>query len=152
MQDQADPPSICAVQKIFSPDDVLSLNSLGYKKIIDSDIMEFFRTGFDETYDLVIALDVIEYFLYSDIVSIINFALYRTDNMLLVWPSAHPQDAISNDFDRHRASFELRDLSDKFDIVFYNQSGFARMNCVHRYHIVLLRGHMNLKVLPPLFV
>ena len=39
-------------------------------------------------------------------------------------------------------------LSDKFDVVFYAQSGFAEMNCVHRYHIALLRGHMNVKVLP----
>ena len=151
MQSEANPLSLCAVQKIFSPSDVPSLYSLGYEKIIDADILDFFRAGFDETYDLVIALDVIEHFLYSDVISIINFALYRSDYMLLVWPSAHPQSATHSEFDRHRASFELRDLTDRFNVVFYTQTGFAQINCAHRYHMVMLRGHMNLKVLPPLF-
>jgi hypothetical protein len=137
------------VQKIFSPEDEPTLKAKGYEQIIDADIMEYFRTGFDETYDMVVALDVIEHFLISDIYSIINFALYRSDYMLLVWPSAHPQDGVNHAFDRHRSSFELSDLTDKFDVVFYSQTGFAGMNCVHRYHIALLRGHMNVKVLPP---
>lgn len=140
---QANSIQLCAVQKIFTPDDVPKLNSLGYKKVFDSDILEFFKTGFDDTYDLIVALDVIEHFLYSDVISIINFALYRADYMLLVWPSAHPQNAVHHEFDRHRASFELKDLSEKFDIVFYSQSGFAQSNCVHRYYIVLLRGHIT---------
>lgn len=143
--------SLRAVQKVFQAEDVKSLNTIGYEEIIDADIMEYFRVGFDETYDLTVALDVIEHFLYSDIISIINFALYRSDYMMLVWPSAHPQDGVNHAFDRHRASFELEDLTSKFDVVFYAQSGFAELNCVHRYHIVLLRGHMNVKVLPPIF-
>ena len=149
LQERGVPVSVRAVQKIFSPEDEPTLKSRGYDQIIDADIMEYFRAGFDENYDMIVALDVIEHFLYSDILSIINFALYRSDYMLLVWPSAHPQNASHSAFDRHRTSFELRDLTDKFTVVFYAQSGFAGMNCVHRYHIVLLRGHMNVKVLPP---
>ena len=144
----AEPRSLRAVQKVFGPNDVEHLKAIGYEEVIDQDILEYFRNGFDQTYDIVVALDVIEHFLYSDVMSIINFALYRADYMLLVWPSAHPQNGAVHSFDRHRSSFELRDLSDKFDVVFYAQSGFAEMNFVHRYHIALLRGHMNLKVLP----
>lgn len=142
------PSRLVAVQKIFSEADASGLKSRGYHDIVDADIMEYFRTGFDEQHDMVVALDVIEHFLYSDILSIINFALYRSDYMLLVWPSAHPQSAETSPFDRHRASFELRDLSDRFDVVYYAQTGFAQMHCVHRYHIALLRGFMNVKVLP----
>lgn len=141
---------LSAIQKIFNEEDIVSLKGIGYNEIIDDDIMAYFRVGFDESYDMIVALDVIEHFMYSDVLSIINFALYRADYMLLVWPSAHPQNGINNSFDRHRASFELRDLTDKFDVVFYSQTGFAEMNCVHRYHIALLRGHMNVKVLPSL--
>jgi len=151
IRQHGDAVSLRAVQKIFKTEDEETLKAIGYEKIIDADIMDYFKVGFDETYDLVVALDVIEHFLYSDIISIINFALYRADYMLLVWPSAHPQDGVNHAFDRHRASFELRDLTNKFDVVFYAQSGFAELNCVHRYHIVLLRGHMNVKVLPALF-
>lgn len=149
LQERSEPVALTAVQKIFSAEDQPALAKRGYQEIIDADIMDYFRVGFDEVYDMVVALDVIEHFLYSDVISIINFALYRSDYMLLVWPSAHPQDGVHNAFDRHRASFELRDLTNKFDVVFYAQSGFAAMNCVHRYHIALLRGHLNVKVLPP---
>jgi SAM-dependent methyltransferase len=141
-----------AVQKLFSPDDEEGLKSRGYTDVIDRDIMDFYREGFDKSYDLIVALDVIEHFLYSDIISIINFSLYRSEYMLLVWPSAHPQSAVTNAFDRHRASFELRDLSDKFDVVFYIQTGFSSMNVLHRYHLALLRGFMNVKTLPSLLV
>ena len=143
------PSLLVTVQKIFSQTDVQEIRSIGYHEIIDADIMEYFRTGFDEQYDMIVALDVIEHFLLSDIMSIINFALYRADYVLLVWPSAHPQGASTSIFDRHRASFEIRDLSDRFDIVFYAQTGFAQMHVVHRYHVALLRGFMNVKVLPP---
>jgi len=42
--------------------------------------------------------------MWSDVISIINFSLYRADYMLLVWPSAHPQAATTSPFDRHRAA------------------------------------------------
>ena len=149
LQQRGAPVSIKAVQKIFSEQDVPQLQARGYEQLIDDDIMNYYREGFDENYDMIVALDVIEHFLLSDVMSIINFSLYRADYMLLVWPSAHPQSADTSPFDRHRASFELRDLSDKFDVVFYSQTGFAQMNCVHRYHVALLRGFMNVKTLPP---
>jgi hypothetical protein len=148
LTDLTNTPELRAVQKIFTADDDDYLKAKGYKEIIDADILDYFKNGFDQKYDMIVALDVIEHFLYSDVISIINFALYRSDYLLLVWPSAHPQDGEISSFDRHRASFELRDLSDKFSVIFYSQSGFAEINCLHRYHIALLRGHMNLKVLP----
>lgn len=143
------PGRFVAVQRLFTEDDHLRLRDIGYQEIINADLLEHFRAGFDESFDMVVALDVIEHFLYSDVLSIINFALYRSDYMLLVWPSAHPQAAVTHSFDRHRSSFELRDLSRHFDVVHYSQTGFAQLNCVHRYHIALLRGHLNLNVLPP---
>lgn len=150
LREQVPGSRIKAVQKIFSAQDVEHLQGRGYSEIIDRDIMEYYREGFDENYNLIVALDVIEHFLYSDIISIINFSLYRADYMLLVWPSEHPQSATSNAFDRHRASFDLKDLADKFDVVFYTQTGFAQLHFVHRYHVVLLRGFMNANVFPPL--
>ncbi|GDX58594.1 hypothetical protein LBMAG30_27570 [Comamonadaceae bacterium] len=143
-------PHLRAVQKIFSSDEPQRLRQKGYEEIIDRDILDYYKEGFDENYSLIVGLDVAEHFLYSDVISIINFSLYRADFMLLVWPSAHPQMSVTNPFDRHRASFELKDLADKFDIVFYSQTGFAQMHYRHRYHIALLRGFMNHHVLPPI--
>ena len=143
------PERLAAVQKMFTESDRQHLRTQGYHEVIDRDILEYYREGFDETYDLIVALDVIEHFLLSDAVSIINFSLYRADYLLLVWPSEHPQSGITHPFDRHRASFGLKELADKFDMVFYAQTGFAQMHFLHRYHIALLRGFMNAKVLPP---
>jgi hypothetical protein len=145
------PKELRAVQRLFAPGEEELLQGRGYHSVVNRDILDFYREGFDDPYDLIVALDVIEHFLISDVMSIINFSLYRADWMLLVWPSAHPQVATTNAFDRHRASFELRDLTAHFDAAFYAQSGFAQMHFLHRYHIALLRGFMNSKVLPPPF-
>ena len=136
---------LTAVQKLFSPSDLNLLNSKGYCQIIDSDILEYFKEGFDEEYDLTVVMDVIEHFLYSDAISIIDFALYRSNWLLLVWPSKHPQSGFTNKFDRHRTSFELNTLTNLFDVAYYEQRGFAQVNYLHRYHLCVLRGHMNSK-------
>jgi|GEM_PF-2690039 len=149
MQDIGYVANLTAVQKIFSNSDLQLLHEKGYRQIIDRDILEYYKEGFDKNYDLIVALDVIEHFLLSDVMSIINFSLYRADYLLLVWPSAHPQAAVTSVYDRHRASFDLKDLAEKFDVVFYSQTGFAQVHFVHRYHIALIRGLMNSKVPPP---
>jgi hypothetical protein len=140
------PSSLTTVQKIFNPEDLNSIANQGYSQVIDRDILDYYKEGFDEEYDLIVALDVIEHFLFSDILSIINFSLYRSKYLLLVWPSCHPQSASTSAFDRHRSSFTLRDLADKFDTVFYSQTGFANHHFLHQYHIILLRGFMNPEV------
>ena len=130
---------IHSIQKLFNPNDLKNLNELGCKKIIDRDILDFFKEGFDEHYQLIVAMDVIEYFMLSDALSIINFALYRSDYMLPVWLPAHTQTALTNAYDRHRCSFERRDIANSFDIIHYSQTGFADFHLVHRNHIALLR-------------
>lgn len=148
LRQMGSPAQLTAVQKLFSENDQAHLQGKGYRAVIDRDILDYYREGFDEQYDLVVALDVIEHFLISDVMSILHFSLYRAKYVLLVWPSAHPQGG-GNAFDRHRASFELDDLASKFDVVFYSQTGFAQVHYQHRYHIALIRGFMNADVLPP---
>lgn len=136
-----------AIQKLFSLSEEHLLLSKGYTQIINRDIIEYFHSGFDERYDLVVALDVIEHFPFSEAMSILNFALYRANWLLIVWPSRHPQDGITSTFDRHRCSFELHALSSSLDVVYYNQTGFGSAHFFHRYHIALIRGFMNPNVL-----
>jgi hypothetical protein len=50
----------------------------------------------------------------------------------------------------HRASFELGDLLESFDVVLHSKSCFAGMSRARRNHIGLLRCNMNVKVPPPL--
>ena len=81
---------VMAIQRLFGNSDNQVLEELGYK-VNDQDILDFFRSGFDESFDLILCTDVIEHFLRSDALSIIDFSLYRGKYLLLVWPSAHPQ-------------------------------------------------------------
>lgn len=136
-----------AVQKLFNAQDLGILESLGYK-ILDREILSYFKEGFDETYDLVICTDVIEHFLRSDAFSIIDFSLYRAKWMVLVWPSSHPQDGVPSSLDRHRSSFSIEAIVRDFDLVYYLQTGFAELHVIHRYHLAVLRGHMNLENFP----
>lgn len=148
-QDKLRSLKLTAVQKLFTDNDREYLRVNGYQEILDRDILDYYKEGFDENYDLIVALDVIEHFLISDVISIINFSLYRANYLLLVWPSQHPQSGIEHSFDRHRSSFDIKEIADKFDLVFYSQTGFAKIHFLHRYHIALFRGFMNPNVLPP---
>ncbi len=134
---------LVAIQRLFSSSDEDLLIKNGYEKIIDADILDYFKNGFDEEYDLIVIMDVIEHFLLSDAISIIDFALYRSKWLMLIWPSKHPQLGVNNQFDRHRNSFEINALTEKFDVVFYEQTGFAQLHYLHRYHFCVLRGTMN---------
>ncbi len=142
---------VTAVQRLFSSSDLANLQELGYN-IIDRDILDYIKEGFDEVYDLVVCTDVIEHFFRSDALGIIDFCLYRTNWLILVWPTAHPQTGEISSFDRHRTSFGVDKLAQEFDLVHYSQSGFAQIHCVHSYHLAVLRGHMNLANFPRLDV
>ena len=103
----------------------------------------------DSTADLIVALDVIEHLPLHEMLSILDELLYSCDLLLIAWPSKHPQSAGANLYDKHRCSPELSDFVPRFDIVHYSKTGFAQIHSVHRYHLMLIRGHMNLKVYPP---
>jgi len=143
--------NLIAVQKLFNENDALLLNEAGYSEIIDSDIYEFLKNGIRQQYDLIAALDVIEHFMFSDAISIIDYSLYYAKYVLLVWPSRYPQEG-NNSFDIHRTSFELKELTDRFDIIYYSQTGFSEMSLSYRYHIALIRGHMNYTSMRPAII
>lgn len=139
--------SLHAVQKLFQPEDMALLQGAGYNNIYDEDIYEFVRRGIPNQYSLIVALDVIEHFMHAEAMSIIDYSLYRCSYMLLVWPSHYPQQT-DNVYETHRTSFELRDIANRFDVVYYSQTGFIEVSAAYRYHIALLRGHMNFSVKP----
>jgi hypothetical protein len=141
------PENLRAVQKLFNANDRTLLHDIGYTDIVDEDIYEYVRKGLKTKYDMIIALDVIEHFMYSDAISIIDSSLYNCEWLLLVWPSRLPQDG--DDLDIHRTSFELRELASRFDIVYYSQTGLNEISVAQRYHLALVRGYMNFKTIRP---
>jgi hypothetical protein len=137
-----------ALQKLFVEGDAELLRDNGYLNVIDSEIYSYMREGFDERYSLATICDVIEHFVFSDAMSILKFLAYRCDWILLIWPSRHPQDAVSHSFDRHRFSMSPLELFHHFDVVRYEQSGFSNLAILHSYHLALIRGDMNINTVP----
>jgi hypothetical protein len=139
---------LTALQKSFQTYDIAALYSAGYTTVIDEDISEYLKFGFDETFDLVTVCDVIEHFLFGDAIGYLKFLAYRSSFLLVVWPEAHPQTLMNHPFDRHRCSFSARELFNHFEFVRYEQTGFAQMSAVHVYHFAILRGVGNLTTFP----
>lgn len=111
------------VQVTFSPEDQDQLLGRGYTNVINQDVLEFVRDGMCKKYDLIAALDVLEHFMFSDAISIVDCSLHYCDFFLMVWPSKNPQN-LNNKYDIHRSSIELNDLSNRFDVVYYSQTKF----------------------------
>ena len=141
---------LIGVQPLGEDSDADILRSHGYTQIINQSINNFLKSHVDTSADMYIAMDVLEHLPFSEMISTVDQLLYHCELMLIIHPSKHPQNAGGNLFDAHRTSFELIDLASRFEVVYYNLTGFAQISSVHRYHFTLLRGHMNLKTVPAL--
>lgn len=158
-QVQVVPDVLIAAQKLFTDNDEAFLLSKGYTKILDVDISEFIKNGFDTQYDLIVGMDIIEHFMYGEAMSIIDYSLYNCDYFLLVWPSKFPQNLgdphrdgnlhVASILDVHRTSFELSDICNRFDVVHYTQVNLSENPSIMRFHLAVLRGHVNTKPLFP---
>lgn len=141
---------LIGVQPLSSPSELSLLKSRGYNSVLDTTITRYLDEHIDLQADMFIAADVFEHLPFSEMVSALDQLLYRCNLFLLIHPSKHPQKAKGNTFNAHRTSFELLDLCSRFEVIYYNLTGFAQISSIHRYHFTLLRGHMNLKTYPPL--
>jgi cyclopropane fatty-acyl-phospholipid synthase-like methyltransferase len=141
---------LIGVQPLQDESQANSLKDMGYNQIISLTIEDYLREYVDTETDMFVAMDVFEHLKYADMISAIDQLLYNCNLFLLIHPSKHPQKASGNHFDAHRTSFELQDIVSRFEILFYNLTGFAQISAVHRYHFTLMRGHMNLKTYPPI--
>ncbi|WP_413441281.1 hypothetical protein [Synechococcus sp. MIT S1220] len=141
---------LIGVQPLAQEFDADTLKGYGYTQIINESIDNFLKLHIDLSTDMYIAMDVLEHLPFSEMISTVDQLLYHCELMLIIHPSKHPQNAGDNLLDAHRTSFELIDLAQRFEIIYYNLTGFAQISSIHRYHFTLLRGHMNLKTVPAL--
>jgi len=140
---------LIGVQPLTNKREEAELMSNGYTNILNMAIEDYLKNYVDTETDMFVAMDVFEHLKYSDMISAMDQLLYRCNTFLMIHPSKHPQKANNTPFDAHRTSFELLDIASRFEVLFYNQTGFAQISSLHRYHFTLIRGHMNLRVYPP---
>ena len=113
---------LIGVQPLTDKTELELLKSRGYTNVLDSTISSYLDDHIDLQADMFIAADVFEHLSYSDMISALDQLLYRCNLFLLIHPSKHPQKAKGNTFNAHRSSFELHDLSSRYEFIFYNLS------------------------------
>lgn len=135
---------LVGVQPGTTEQDAQLLASRGYNQIIPVSIEDYCSAFVDANCNLFVAIDVLEHLPRHMIFSVIDQLLYHCQYFLVIWPSRHPQNANGNSYDAHRSSFSLLDIVHQFSVITYLETGFAQIASMHRYHLVLLRGHMNI--------
>jgi hypothetical protein len=142
---------LVGVQPGVTEQDLQLLACRGYNQIVPVSIEDYCDAYVDTNCHLFVSIDVLEHLPRHMIFSVIDQLLYHCQYFLVIWPSKHPQNANGNKYDAHRSSFNLLDIVQQFSVVTYLETGFAQIASIHRYHLVLLRGHMNITNNPILF-
>lgn len=135
---------LVGIQPGVTEGDLRLLAQRGYDQIVSLSIQDYCDNYIDTNCSLFVAIDVLEHLPRHMIFSVIDQLLYHCQYFLIIWPSKHPQNANGNTFDAHRSSFSLSDIATQFTILTYLETGFAQISSWHRYHLILVRGHMNI--------
>jgi hypothetical protein len=124
-----------------------------YNQVHCSTIQDFAKQNPRNRYNAVIFGDVLEHFFRSEAIDYIDYFLYRSDWVFILWPTFMPQDdAMDNSYEIHKSNFNLIDLSTKFDIHHYEKKfGYYHYydpqfsHCEHNY--CLIKGYVTKKSL-----
>lgn len=99
-----------------------------YKTIYPYNVLEFITHKHKFQYDVVIFGDVLEHLFRSQVIDILDYFLYKSKWIIVIWPNNMPQDDYGNNpYEIHKSNFTINDLSQHFNIQFYLQN-FAYYN------------------------
>ena len=118
-----------------------------YNKVYTQSIEEYIQKNPTNRYDVAVFGDVLEHLFRSSVIDYLDYFLYRTRWVIIVWPTHHPQDDYDNNhYEVHRSNFNLRDLSDKFDVQYFvTRFGFDNpepSSISGKYNYCVIKGHM----------
>lgn len=104
-----------------------NLTSL-YNKVYPYNIAQFLENEHKFQYDLVIFGDVLEHLFRSQVIDYLDYFLYKSKWIIVLWPNNMPQDDQGNNhYEIHKSNFTLNDLTEKFDVQYYCKN-FAYYN------------------------
>lgn len=120
-----------------------------YDKVYNLSVQEYANQHASNQYDLVIFGDVLEHFFRSEAIDYLDYFLYRSKWVIIVWPTNMPQDDYEgNHFEIHKSNFNIAELSAKFDVHYYEKKfGWYHWNnseysqCDFNYCV--LRGYVT---------
>ena len=118
-----------------------------YDTVHHTDLKTFIDTQYKFQYDLVIFGDVLEHLFRSTVIDYLDYFLYKSKWIIIIWPTNMPQNDVGNNkYEIHKSNFKINDLTEKFDVQFYlknflsyicNNSSF-NAQCIH---YTVLKGY-----------
>lgn len=119
-----------------------------YTNVYNNDINGYIKNHSQNRYDLVIFGDVLEHLYKSEVIDYLDYFLYRSKWIIIIWPTNLLQDDEYNNnyYEIHKSNFYLKDL-DQFDIVYYlkNFGWYSFNNSEYPtcdFHYVVLKGNL----------
>jgi SAM-dependent methyltransferase len=118
-----------------------------YDVVHEANIDTFMDTQFKFQYDLVIFGDVLEHLFHSRVIDVLDYFLYKSKWIIIIWPTNMPQDDWGNNpYEIHKSNFKIADLAQKFDVQFYlkNFLSYLNNNSNHNaqcIHYTVLKGY-----------
>lgn len=104
-----------------------NLNTI-YNTIYPTTLEDFISTKYKFQYDVVIFGDVLEHMFRSKVIDYLDYFLYKSKWIIIIWPNNMPQDDWGgNPYEIHKSNFKISDITEKFDVHFYLKN-FAYYN------------------------
>lgn len=125
-----------------------------YNQVFDCTVQDFVIPYCKARYNIVIFGDILEHMFKSQAMDYLDFFLYRSDWVMLAWPTNMPQDDCENNhYEIHKSNFKLADLANQFEVhhyerrfAWYQGMGVNDSNFSHsEYHYAMLKGHVTRK-------
>jgi hypothetical protein len=99
-----------------------------YNTVHPYNIQDFVNKQYKFQYDVVVFGDVLEHLFRSQVVDYLDYFLYKSKWIIVLWPNNMPQDDHGNNpYEIHKSNFTLNDLTEKFDVQYYVKN-FAYYN------------------------
>jgi hypothetical protein len=120
-----------------------------YDEIHEMRLSEYCDRHPSKRHEVVIFGDVLEHFFRSEAIDYIDYFLYRSEWVIVIWPTMMPQDDVGgNALEIHKSNFGLGDLVGKFDVHRYEKKfGWFHWNDAEmthcEYNYAVLRGYVT---------
>ena len=120
-----------------------------YAEIHPVTLRQYCSSNSTARHDLVLFGDVLEHFFRSEAIDYIDYFLYRSEWVFVIWPTMMPQDDVGgNSYEIHKSNFGISDLAGKFDVHYYRkQFGWFHWNnpeMTHcEYNYAAMRGYVT---------
>jgi len=118
-----------------------------YDKIYSQSLEEYVQKNPTNRYDVVIFGDVLEHLFRSAAMDYLDYILYRTRWVIVIWPTYLPQDDYGNNhYEVHKTNFDLRDIVQKFNVQYfvshYGHDNPEPHSMGARFNYCVIKGHM----------